>query len=92
MMLMSVTVALAIYLLGIGWRWVLVVLALGAGALAAATAAADGQYVATARADLAVQAGLCAAMTACFVAVHRRSVGRRALADSASSEASDSLA
>jgi len=92
MVLMSVTVALAIYLLGIGWRWVLVVLALGAGALAAATAAAGGQYLATARADLAVQAGLCAAMTACFVVVHRHSVGRRALADSASSEASDSLA
>ncbi len=89
---MSVTVALAIYLLGIGWRWVVVVLAVGAGALAAATAAADGQYLATARADLAVQVGLCAAMTACFVVVHRRSVGRRALADSASSEASDSLA
>jgi len=89
---MSVTVALAIYLLGIGWRWVVAVLAVGAGALAAATAAAGGQYVATARADLAVQVGLCAAMTACFVAVHRRSARRRASADSASSEASDSLA
>ncbi|HLM95735.1 MAG TPA: hypothetical protein VK283_05425 [Acidimicrobiales bacterium] len=92
MVFMSVTVALAIYLLGIGWRWVVAVLAVGAGALAAATAAAGGQYVATARADLAVQVGLCAAMTACFVAVHRRSARRRASADSASSEASDSLA
>ena len=88
MVFMSVTVALAIYLLGIGWRWVVVVLALGAVALAAATDAADGQYLATARADLAVQVGLCAVMTVCFVAVHRRSARRRrGLADDASSAA-----
>jgi len=91
MIFLSVTVTLAIYLLGIGWRWVVVVLAVGAGALAAATAAAGGQYLATARADLAVQVGLCAVMTGCFVAVHRRSVRRRAFADGASSEAAESL-
>jgi O-antigen/teichoic acid export membrane protein len=78
MILMSVTVVLAIYLLGIGWRWVVIVLAAGAGALAAATAAAHGEYLATARADLAVQAGLCVVTTVCFVAVHRSSVRRRA--------------
>ncbi len=77
MILMSVTVVLAIYLLGIGWRWVVIVLAAGAGALAAATAAAHGEYVATARADLVVQLGLCIVTTVCFVAVHRSSVRRR---------------
>ncbi|HXQ90336.1 MAG TPA: hypothetical protein VN768_02190 [Acidimicrobiales bacterium] len=91
MVFLSVTVALAIYLLGIGWRWVVVILAVGAGALAGATAAAGGQYVATARADLAVQVGLCAVMTVCFVTVHRRGVRRRAGADGASPEAAQSL-
>ncbi len=92
MVFMSVTVALAIYLLGIGWRWVVVVLVLGAVALAAATAAADGQYLATARADLYVQVGLCVAMTTCFVAVHRRSASRRALGAGAPTEPSPSVA
>lgn len=78
MIFMSITVALAVYLLGIGFRWVVLVLAVGAGALAAATAAAHGQYAGTARADLAVQVGLCAVMTACFVAEHRRAAARRA--------------
>lgn len=92
MVFMSVTVALSIYLLGIGWRWVLLVLAIGAGALAAATYGAGGHIVATARADLAVQVGLCAVTTVCFVAVHRRSVRRRALVDDAPPEASESVA
>jgi len=91
MVFLSVTVALAIYLLGIGWRWVVVVLGVAAGALAGATAAAEGQYVATARADLAVQVGLCVVMTTCFVSVHRRGTRRRAVADGASSEAAQSL-
>jgi O-antigen/teichoic acid export membrane protein len=92
MVFMSVTVALSVYLLGIGWRWVLLVLTLGAGALAAATNAAGGHIVATARADLAVQVGLCAVTTVCFVVVHQQSNRRRALADGTSSEASESLA
>jgi len=92
MIFMSVTVVLAIYLLGIGWRWVVVILAVGAGALAAATAAADGGYLATARADLAVQVGLCAVTTVCFVGVHRRGARRRALVDNAPSEADQSVA
>jgi hypothetical protein len=78
MIFMSVTVTLTIYLLGIGFRWVVLVLALGAGALAAATAAAGGQYTGTARADLAVQVGLCAVTLMCFVVVHRRGRRRRA--------------
>ncbi len=92
MVFMSVTVALSIYLLGIGWRWVLVVLAVGAGALAAATYAAGGHIAATARADLAVQVGLCVVTTVCFVVVHRRSARRRAGVDGASTEASESVA
>jgi hypothetical protein len=92
MIFMSVTVVLAIYLLGIGWRWVVLVLAAGAGALAIATSAAHGAYLATARADLAVQVGLTVVTTACFVGVHRGSVKRRALRDDASSEASESVA
>ncbi|HEY5024327.1 MAG TPA: hypothetical protein VII76_05060 [Acidimicrobiales bacterium] len=92
MIFMAVTVVLAIYLLGIGWRWVVVILAAGAGALAAATAAAHGEYLATARADLAVQVGLCAVTSVCFVSVHRRSVRRRAVVDDASSEVDQSLA
>ncbi len=92
MVFLSVTLALGIYLLGIGWRWVVVVLALGAIALAGATDAAGGQYLATARADLAVQVGLCAVMAGCFVTVHRRSARRRAGADDASAAASESIA
>ncbi len=92
MIFMSVTVVLAIYLLGVGWRWVVLVLAVGAGALAAATAAANGEYLATARADLAVQVGLCAVTTVCFVTVHRRTARRRALVANASLEADQSLA
>jgi hypothetical protein len=92
MIFMSVTVVLSIYLLGIGWRWVVIALAVGAAALAAATAAAHGEYLATARADLAVQVGLCAVTTVCFIAVHRRSVRRRAFAHNASSEADQSVA
>jgi hypothetical protein len=92
MIFMSITVVLSIYLLGVGWRWVVLVLAGGAGALAAAAAAANGGYLATARADLAVQVGLCAVTTVCFVAVHRRTARRRALVANASLEADQSLA
>jgi O-antigen/teichoic acid export membrane protein len=92
MVFLSVTVALTVYLLGIGYRWVVVVLAVGAGALAAASLAANGQYAATARADLAVQVGLCAAMAVSFVVVHRRAAGRRARAGNASEPPSQSLA
>jgi O-antigen/teichoic acid export membrane protein len=92
MVLLSVTVVLTVYLLGIGWRWVVVVLFAGAAALAAATAAAGGQYVSTARADLAAQAGLCVAMIVCFVAVHRRGARGRADAGNLPSGAPESLA
>jgi hypothetical protein len=80
MILLSVTVVLTVYLLGVGWRWVAVILAAGAGALAASAALAGGRYLSTARADLAVQAGLCAVMVVAFVVAHRRSSRRRPVA------------
>lgn len=78
MVLLSVTLVLSIYLLGIGWRWVMAVLAVGAGALVGVTWAAHGAYLATAHADLAVQAGLLAVLLVCFAVVHRRSTRHRA--------------
>jgi O-antigen/teichoic acid export membrane protein len=80
MVFLSVTLVLAVYLLGVGWRWVVLVLLAGGGVLATAVALAGGRYTDTTRADLAVQACLCAAMAACFVAVHRRAVRSRAVA------------
>ena len=77
MVLLSVTVVLTVYLLGVGWRWVLLVLTVGEGALAAAMNGAGGGYRSTARGDLAVQAGLVAAMVVCFVIVHHRGGRRR---------------
>ena len=94
MVFLSVTVALTIYLLGIGFRWVVVVLALGAGALAIATNAAHGDYTNTARADLAVQVGMCRGHDG----VLRRRASRqiessaRRVGDDASPERPESLA
>jgi O-antigen/teichoic acid export membrane protein len=72
MVFLCVTVVLTVYLLGVGWRWVVVLLAAGTGALILFTLRAHGHYLATARADLAVQAGLALATTVALVAVHRR--------------------
>lgn len=72
MVFLCVTVVLTVYLLGVGWRWVVVLLAVGTGALILFTLRAHGHYLATARADLAVQGGLALATTVALVAVHRR--------------------
>lgn len=72
MVFLCVTVVLTVYLLGVGWRWVVVLLAAGTGALILFTLRAHGHYLATARADLAVQAGLALATTVALVGVHRR--------------------
>jgi O-antigen/teichoic acid export membrane protein len=72
MVLLCVTVLLTVYLLGVGWRWVVVLLAAGTGALALATFRAHGRYLATARADLAIQAVLALALGVALVAVHHR--------------------
>jgi O-antigen/teichoic acid export membrane protein len=77
MVLLCVTVVLTIYLLGVGWRWVVAVLGAGAAALVVGAALAGGRFLPTARADLGVQAVLCAAMVVAFVTVHRRTTRAR---------------
>jgi hypothetical protein len=76
MVCLCVTVVVTVYLLGVGWRWVVLLLAAGTGLLVVFTLRAHGQYLGTARADLAVQAGLALATAGALVGVHRRS-GRR---------------
>lgn len=72
MVFLCLTVVLTVYLLGVGWRWVVVLLAAGTGALVLFTIRAHGQFLATARADLVVQAVLALLMTLAFAEVHRR--------------------
>lgn len=72
MVFLSVTVVLTVYLLGVGYRWVVLLLALGTGALILFTLRAHGNYLATARADLGVQATLAVATALALVAVHLR--------------------
>jgi O-antigen/teichoic acid export membrane protein len=72
MVFLCVTVVLTVYLLGVGWRWVVLLLAVGTGALALVTLRAHGGYLATARADLVIQAALALALGAALVAVHHR--------------------
>jgi hypothetical protein len=76
-----VTVVVTIYLLGVGWRWVVVLLALGTGALVVFTLRANGQFLATARADLVIQAVLALASTTALVVVHHRAGHRWTPAD-----------
>ncbi len=72
MVFLCVTVVLTVYLLGVGWRWIVLLLATGTGALVLFTFRAHGQFLATARADLAVQGALALLTTAAFAEVHRR--------------------
>jgi O-antigen/teichoic acid export membrane protein len=72
MVLLCVTVVLTVYLLGVGWRWIVLLLAAGTGALVLFTLRAHGQYLATARADLAIQGALALACAIALVGVHRR--------------------
>jgi len=72
MICMCVTVVLTVYLLGVGWRWIVLLLATGTGALVLFTLRADGRYLATARADLVVQAALALAAGIALVGVHLR--------------------
>jgi O-antigen/teichoic acid export membrane protein len=77
MICLSVSVLIVNYLFGTGSRWIVAVLGAAAGAAAVLVARADGRIVATARADLIVQAALVAALAAAFVAVHVRHRGER---------------
>jgi O-antigen/teichoic acid export membrane protein len=66
------TVTMTIYLLAAGQRWIGALLLVGAVVATFAVAAAHGSLRPTARADLAVQAGLALITTCAFVAVHWR--------------------
>ena len=72
MILLAITVLLSTYVLGAGRRWIAALLAAGVAGLLVFTDASDGVPLATARADLAVQAALLASITVAFVAMHRR--------------------
>lgn len=72
MICLSATVVMTNYLLGVGRRWIVAALAAGAGAAALFVSRAAGNVLATARADLAVQAALAAAVGVAFVRVHHR--------------------
>ncbi len=77
MAFLCVTVLLTNYLIGTGTRWVVGVLGGGGLAVLGAVVAARGRPVATARADLAVQAAVCVALCASFLLVHHRRHGER---------------
>ena len=72
MFFLCISVALASYLLGVGSRSVVAVLAAGASGLVTACLLVEGRIVSTARADLAVEAALCAGLVLLFVVTHRR--------------------
>jgi O-antigen/teichoic acid export membrane protein len=76
MVFLCLTVVLTVYLLGVGWRPVVFLLTAGSGALILATLAAHGRFVATARADLIVQAVLALSLGIALVGVHKKA-GRR---------------
>ncbi|HXW39001.1 MAG TPA: hypothetical protein VEJ44_04845, partial [Acidimicrobiales bacterium] len=77
MICLSVSVLVTNYLFGTGSRWIVAILAAGSGVAAALVAGANGRIVATARADLLVQAVLVAGLLVAFVGVHARHRGER---------------
>jgi O-antigen/teichoic acid export membrane protein len=77
MIFLCISVLLTNYLFGVGRRWIVLLLLAGSIAGIASVAGAHGQPVATARADLFVQAGLAAAMVGAFVIIHHREHGYR---------------
>lgn len=72
MIFLSGTTVMTMYLLAIGRYWISVALSVGAVAAAWAVSLAHGSPLATARADLVVQAGLFFVILLGFVLVHRR--------------------
>lgn len=75
MIFLCISVLLTNYLFGVGRRWIVLLLLAGSVAGIASVAGAHGQPVATAQADLFVQAGLAAAMVGAFVVIHHREHG-----------------
>ncbi len=76
MLCLSVTVLLTNYLFGTGSRWIVVLLAAGSGLAVVLVTRAGGGIMATARADLLVQALLVVGMGIAFVGIHVRHRGR----------------
>jgi O-antigen/teichoic acid export membrane protein len=77
MAFLCVSVLLTNYLIGTGTRWIVGVLGGGGLAVLGAVVAARGRPLATARADLAVQAAVCVALGLSFLLVHHRRHGDR---------------
>ena len=76
MIFLSFSVLVTNYLFGTGSRWIVLLLAGGSGLALVLVDAADGQTVATARADLLAQGVLALAMGVAFVAIHRKHRGQ----------------
>ncbi len=73
---LSFSVLVTNYLFGTGSRWIVLLLAAGSALAVALVDHANGQSVATARADLVAQGVLASGMAAAFVGVHLRHRGR----------------
>ncbi|MGP0109038.1 MAG: hypothetical protein ACLPR9_09280 [Acidimicrobiales bacterium] len=76
MIFLSFSVLVTNYLFGTGSRWIVLLLVGGSGLALGLIGAAHGQIMATARADLVVQAALAVAMGIAFVSIHYRHRGR----------------
>jgi O-antigen/teichoic acid export membrane protein len=77
MIFLCISVLLTNYLFGAGRRWIVLLLAGGSALAVGLVFAADGSPLATARADLLVQALLAVAIGTAFVVVHYRHHGER---------------
>ncbi len=76
MMCLSFTVLVTNYLFGTGSRWIVLLLAAGSGLAAVLVTRADGRPLATAWADLIVQALLALGMGVAFLGIHIRHRGQ----------------
>lgn len=76
MMCLSFTVLVTNYLFGTGSRWIVLLLAAGSILSVVVFTAADGRPLATAWADLVVQATLALGMGTAFIAIHVRHRGQ----------------
>ena len=75
MMFLSFSVLVTNYLFGTGSRWIVFLLAGGSALALVLIDMADGQTVATARADLVAQGTLAVAMGIAFLAIHHKHRG-----------------
>ena len=89
MICLSVSVLITNYLFGTGSRWIVVIWGAASGAAAALVARADGDILATARADLIVQSCLVVTLGLAFALVHVRHRGQSWLPRRASRHAVD---